>query len=502
MKSLRLARHVSKCLLPALCVLIVAAGTPRGVAISPADYAQGTILVRPKSLRAEAALESLNSRLQCKAVARYASLGDLHVVRLPPGADVPTMVAKYKASGLVEFAEPDYLRHIDGVSPNDPKYTDGTLWGLNNVGQSGGTPHADIDAPDAWAIQNSASNIVVALLDTGIRYTHEDLAANVWNNPVDGTHGTNAIAGTTDPTDDNGHGTLLAGVIGGAGNNGKGIVGVTWRVQLMACKCFNSSGVSSDSAILGCIAFAQANGARIINASFDSTSFGQALSNAIYSASTAGIIFVTSAGNNATNIDAIPHYPACYKIDNILSLAYTTRNDALGRLSNFGTTNVALAAPGDQMYSTFYSSDSSYWPSGISINIAGTSFAAAYASGACALLLAKYPTEPYQITLARILDGVDPIAALQGKCITGGRLNVYKALNPPLFLSPLPSLLARPVLRVSGGPNRTCVVETSSNLNTWTPVYTNTTSLAGTFDFSDGQSPTTAGRFYRATSAQ
>ncbi len=464
-------------------------------------YCGGRILIRPKSQSSDAALARFHAALNCKVLQSFERLGRVQVVALPKGAAVKACIAKYRQSGLVEFAEPDYLRHIDSVTPNDPKYLDGTLWGLNNYGQNGGTPHADIDAPDAWGVLTSASNIVVAILDTGVRYTHEDLAANMWTNPSDGSHGTNAIAGTTDPSDDNGHGTLMAGVLGAVGNNGKGVVGVAWQVQMMACKCFNSSGVATDSAILACMDYAIGNGARIISASFDSTGFGQALSNSIFSASAAGIIFVASAGNNSANIDVTPHYPACYAIDNIISVAYSTRNDGLGNFSNYGATNVDLAAPGDQIYSTFASSDTAYYPpSYLGINLAGTSFAAAYVSGACALMLTKYPAEPYQLIISRLLEATDPVPALAGKCATGGRLNLYKALSPPIRLSPLPSAGGPFALRVFAGPNRTCVIEVSSDLAGWSPVFTNTTALSGTFDFTDAGSGSYTSRFYRAVS--
>src|SRR5205807_7585553 len=136
------------------------------------------------------------------------------------GETVAGFIAQCQASGLVEYAEPDFFRQLDSTAPNDPRYTDGTLWALNNYGQSGGTPHADISGPAAWDYGVSASNIVLALLDTGVRYTHEDLASNMWVNPNDGSHGLNAITGTTDPNDDQGHGTLMAGVLGRVGNNG------------------------------------------------------------------------------------------------------------------------------------------------------------------------------------------------------------------------------------------------------------------------------------------
>src|SRR5208282_4676560 len=126
-------------------------------------------------------------------------------------------------------------------------FTNGLLWGLYNYGQNSGTAGADIGATNAWNVLTSASNIVVAVLDSGIRYTHEDLASNMWVNPNDGSHGWNAVATNNLPLDDNGHGTQMAGVLGAVGNNGTGVGGVAWQAQLMACKCLNSSGAGSDS---------------------------------------------------------------------------------------------------------------------------------------------------------------------------------------------------------------------------------------------------------------
>jgi len=147
-------------------------------------------------------------------------------------------------------------------------------------------------------VLTSASNIVVAVLDTGIRYTHEDLASNMWVNPDDGGHGLNALTGSTIRNDDSssGHGTLMAGVIGGVGNNGKGVTGVRGKYNSMACKCFSSSNTAAPRISSLCIDYARTNGARVINASFSSPSNSISLSNAIFSARDAGIIFVASAG--------------------------------------------------------------------------------------------------------------------------------------------------------------------------------------------------------------
>jgi len=473
---------------------------PPGLATA---YREDRIMIQPKQDASPAALAAFHATLGTEVLRTFEGIGRLQVLRVPGGQRVPELVAKYEQSGLVKFAEPDYLVQA-ATTPDDPKYLDGTLWGLNNTGQNSGTADADIDAPEAWEVLTSASNIVVAVLDTGVRYTHEDLAANMWVDPNGGGHGLNALTGTNDPSDDNGHGTLMAGVLGAIGNNGKGVAGVAWRVQMVACKCLDRSGNGSDSDVITCIDFARTNRARIISASLDSSGFSQALSNAIYSARTAGIIFVASCGNGppAHDVDVTPRYPACYDLDNIVSVAYTTRNDTLGFLSNYGATNVDLAAPGDQIYSTYAASDTSYYPSFDFINVAGTSYAAAYVSGAFALVLAKYPAENYQQIIRRVLNATDPLPALSGKCVTAGRLNLRQALSPPLTLAVIPTTGDGPFqLRVSGGPNRTCVIEVTANLTSWSPVFTNSTSADGVFEFTNPDSSDTSSRFFRAVSA-
>ena len=397
---------------------------------------------------------------------------------------------------MVEFAEPDFLRFLN-ATPNDPKYADGTLWGLNNYGQSGGAVDADIDAPEAWDVLYSASNIVVAVLDTGIRYTHEDLAANMWVNPLDGGHGLNAFTGTNNVMDDQGHGTLVSGVLGAVGNNGKGVVGVAWSVQLMAGKCFDSGGNSSDSLIIACIDHARTNGANVMVAAFDSTGYSQSLSNAVYAAREAGIIFVTSVGNNSADIDPVPRYPACYDIDNIVAVTATTRTDTLLSIANYGATNVDLAAPGESIYTTWSPTDSFY-----TSLFAGTSLAAPYVAGTFALMKVKFPTETHQQLIARVLNGVDVLPSLAGKCLTSGRLNLRKALSPPIEITLLSTAGQLPLqFRVQAGPDRICVIEESEDLGNWSPVSTNSTSSAGTFDFTDNADASTPGRFFRAVSS-
>lgn len=470
--------------------------------VAAPPYRQDRILIKPRPGTSAVALAHFHASQQGKILHTFEGIGRLQIVELPKGASVPAFIAGYQQSGLVEFAEPDYEGHTAVTTPNDPQYLNGTLWALNNTGQSGGTPDADIDAPEAWDVLTSASNIVVAVLDTGVRYTHEDLAANMWVSPNDGSHGLNAIAGTTDPSDDsgNGHGTMVAGVLGAVGNNGKGVTGVAWRVQIMACKCFNSLGNGNISDVVTCLDYARTNGARVINASWGFFPGSLALSNAISSLRDVGVIVVVASGNSTNNIDVDPVYPAGYPLDNIVTVASTDRHDTLSYFSNYGATNVHLAAPGEDIYSTY--GNINIANNSLYLSESGTSFSAPYVAGAFALMLAKFPGETHQQLISRVLNATHPLPSLTGKCVTGGRLNLRNALNPLIRLTVLPTALNTPFqLRVSASANRTCIIQASTNLTNWYPIFTNTTSANGTFDFTDNQSSGSAQRFYRASAS-
>jgi subtilisin family serine protease len=446
-------------------------------------YREDRILIMPKAGINRTALNNFHLARKGEVLRTFDGIGHLQVLRVPKGETVPGLIAQYQKSGLVEFAEPDYIGQIFSTTPNDPKYLDGTLWGLNVI-----------SAPQAWDVLTSASNIVVAVPDTGVRYTHEDLASNMWVNPNDGGHGWNALDGNNNPADAGTHGTMVAGVLGAVGNNGKGVVGVAWRVQIMACTCFNSLDIGNVSDVITCLDYARTNGARIINASWGFTN-SLALSNAMISLRNAGIIVVAACGNNSTNIDLSPTYPASYQLDNIVTVASTSPSDVLSAFSNYGATNVDLAAPGEQIYTTFPATDSYYYTG------SGTSFSAPYVSGACALLMAQYPADSYQQIISRLLSSTDPLPSLAGKCRTGGRLNLRKALRT-ILVATIPATNGGPFqLRVFGGLNRTCVVEATTNLISWSPVFTNTASTNGTFDFTDSQSTNWPQRFFRATAS-
>jgi subtilisin family serine protease len=423
-------------------------------------FVEGQILVKPKA-GGLAKLNASHKQFGAAAAETFSRFGDLQLVRLPKGKGVAEAVAFYKKLGHVEYAEPDYIVSIN-LTPNDPKFTDGTLWGLHNTGQSGGKADADIDAPEAWDVRTDASNIIVAVIDTGVRYTHEDLAANMWRNPgetgtdalgrdkatngvdddgnglIDDVYGARYTGATVNgnPNDDNGHGTHCAGTIGGVGNNGKGVTGVCWKVKIMALKFLNSAGSGSTSDAIKCINYAIAKGAHVLSNSWGGGGYSVSLYNAINSARNAGIIFVAAAGNNGTNNDSSPFYPASYNLDNIIAVAATDRNDLLASFSNYGATSVDLGAPGVSIHSTYRTSDSSY------TTLSGTSMACPHVSGAVALVKAQFPTLTYSQLINRILTNVDVIPSLTGKCVSNGRLDLHKALTAGTTPPPAPAAIA------------------------------------------------------------
>ena len=235
----------------------------------------------------------------------------------------------------------------------------------------------------------------------------------------------------------------------------------------MACKCFNNFGIGKVSDAVTCLDYARTNGARIVNASWGFTN-SLALSNAVSALRDAGVIVVAACGNSASpaNIDVNPVYPAGYHLDNVVSVAFTTRGDVLAATSNYGATNVHLAAPGEQITSTFGAMDSGQFAYSTQ---SGTSFATPYVAGACALLLAEYPGESHQQIINRLLSATDPLPSLAGKCATGGRLNLRKALTP-IRLTGMRAATNGPFqLHLSAATNLTCIIQVSTNLTSWFP---------------------------------
>jgi subtilisin family serine protease len=362
----------------------------------------------------------------------------------------------------VRYADPDDVMTAAQV-PNDPAFS--RDYGLLNTGQTGGTPDADIDADEAWNITTGSSNVVVADIDTGVDYTHPDLAANMWHNPgeipgnhkdddgnglVDDYYGYDFANKDGDPMDGDGHGTHVAGIIGMVGNNATGSAGVNWNVKIMALQYIQSAATVSGNvkgdiaAAVSAIEYAtmmrqlyeSSGGAlganvRVINASWGYWDIvpPQALKDAIDASGEAGILFVAAAHNQARDNDVTPVYPASFDSPNIISVAATDHDDRYASFTDWGATSVDLAAPGDAVWST--------WPGGGYQFSSGTSMATPLVAGAAALVWSASPNLTAAEVKARLLNSVDPIGQIGANAnyptVTNGRLNVRNALlyQPP-----------------------------------------------------------------------
>lgn len=332
----------------------------------------------------------------------------------------------------MEVVEPDYVVFAS-VMPNDPSFS--SLWGMHNSGQTGGTGDADIDAPEAWEVTRGSSSVVVGVIDTGIDYTHPDLAANIWanigevpnngidddgNGYIDDTRGWDFVSNDNDPADDHYHGTHCAGTIGAVGDNSVGVVGVCHTVRLMSLKFLSGSGGGTTSDAIEAVQYATANHANLTSNSWGGGGYSQTLKNAIDAAGTAGILFVAAAGNDGMNTDVSPSYPASYDSANIISVAASDHNDALASFTNYGATTVDLAAPGVSIYSTS--------PGGGYRSLSGTSMACPHVAGACALIKAARPAMNWADIKNSLLNNVDGVSGMVGKVAKNGRMNIARAL--------------------------------------------------------------------------
>lgn len=335
------------------------------------------------------------------------------------GLDVPAAVRALRHHPAVEYIEPNY-RLYPSATPNDPL----SQWALG-----------PISASAAWDMTTGSADVLVGVLDSGVDLNHPDLAANIWTNPgevpndgldndnngyVDDVHGWDWWNDDNSVVDagENPHGTHVAGIIGAVGNNGIGIAGMNWQVKLVPLKFIGPQFGSNFGAIAG-IEYAASVGVKVINGSFGSNWHSQGVKDAL---DTAGILFVASAGNNGSNSDLTPHYPSGLDLSHIISVAATTGSDGLASFSNYGAFSVDLGAPGVAINSTI--------PGGYT-DMSGTSMAAPYVTGAAALVYSVFPSLKAAEVKYRILSGTDPVAALAGKSLTGGRLNAARSLLTP-----------------------------------------------------------------------
>lgn len=357
------------------------------------------------------------------SLATFATFGVQHL-KVVGDQPVEKVLSRLRKDPSVELAEPNYRVYAiqAGAPTNDPRWPD--LWGL-----------VKIEMPKAWGRSQGARDVVIAVIDTGIDYRHQDLAQNMWRNPgetvngvdddgngiVDDIYGANFCGGrrTGDPLDDNRHGTHVAGTIGAVGNNGIDIVGVGWRFQLMAVKflCQDGSGNIAD-AIRG-IEYALVKGAHILNNSWAGGGYSGALEFAIREADRRGVLFVAAAGNDDRNIDQDPEYPASYRVPNLIAVGATTPQDTKARFSNWGATGVHVAAPGVSILSTILNNKLAAYD--------GTSMAAPHVSGCAGLLKAINPSRTARELKTILLGAADSVPGLDGRVLNRKRLNCGKA---------------------------------------------------------------------------
>lgn len=321
-----------------------------------AECVPGELLVKYKPGVSAVNMEQMNKTMGVTSVRiLQAANRDWRVVKFDPLEDVREKARAYMKSGLVQYVEPNYIVYTDAAQtniPNDPAFKD----------EYDSYSFDITDAIYAWDTITDASSIIVAVVDGGVNYNHEDLKDNMWINPnpimgdIHGIRITGDIR-TGDPMDESGHGTHIAGTIGARGNNGLGTAGVVWKVQIMACKAISETGNGTSADIFECIAYAREHGAKVINLSLSVGSDGHypvALREEITMCRDVGVLVVCAAGNMASDNDKTPIYPAsfCTEYDNVISVGNSTRKDKIDSDSCYGKNSVQLFAPGSDIYST------------------------------------------------------------------------------------------------------------------------------------------------------
>lgn len=430
-----------------LGVAAPAPATPRSEALRQKSqqllvkFREGVTVPQMQSLMTGFSATRLDGFYQPRRLpALAARMQSWRVVSFAPGTNVSSVYQSLMRRGEVEAVAPNAILRVQ-ATPND---LDSRLWGLHNTGQTGGRADADIDAPEAWNTITQASNVTVAVIDTGVDYRHPDLAANMWTNPgeipgngidddgngyVDDVYGYDFANNDGDPMDDNSHGTHVAGTIGALGHNGLGVVGVAWRTKIMALKFIGADGYGLTADAINAILYAADMGAKVSNNSWGGLAwdrggvlFSKPLQDAIQTAADAGMLFVAAAGNDGTFTDEhSTAVPAGLPVANIISVAATDHHDELAWFSNHGAVEVDIAAPGVSILSTV--------PNGGYDSFQGTSMASPHVAGAAALLFAQNPGITYHEVKAILMNRADVVPGTATKVVSGGRLNLNKAVR-------------------------------------------------------------------------
>ena len=366
------------------------------------DVAAGEVLVKFKAAVSAQSIDSFNSTRRMKVISVFP--GNLRRLRSETLLAVDKLIAAYKADPNVEYVEPNFICRALTTTPNDPDY--GLQWGL-----------PQIKADQGWDIDRGSASVIIAVIDTGMDLTHEDLAAKATADGYDW------IDLDTTPQDENGHGTHVSGICAAETNNGKGVAGVSWYSKILVLRVLDAAGYGSDADVTTAINYAVSHGAKVINMSLGSPSYSFAEDTAVQNAHSAGCVLVAAAGND---YDSTPNYPA--SLDNVIGVAAVDKHDAHAAYSNFNS-SVDVCAPGgttaggtNEIYSTYLPNTYQY--------DAGTSMATPFVTGLAALLFSKNPSWSNTEVENKIFSSADDLGPAGRDDYYGyGRINVYKALT-------------------------------------------------------------------------
>jgi RHS repeat-associated protein len=390
---------------------------------SPANYREGEILVRFRSGVSEKDKETIMATHGGRKKKQLRGDSGFERLELAAGRDAQTAVLELLLHPQVQFAEPNFLIAKEDLNPNDPQFPE--QWALQNSGQDGGQFGSDIRARSAWDKTKGAPSTVIAVIDSGIDFTHPDLVQNQWTNPlpsVEGdVHGWDFVADDGDIKDEQGHGTAVAGIIAAEGNNGFGISGVMWRAGLMSLRVLDNTGTGDIGNAVEAIDYAVAHGAHVINLSWGTAGESIALKEAIERAIKRDVVVVCSAGNSGQHLDATPYYPASFGLKDLIVVGASDNRDQLASWSNWSARKVTVAAPGINILTT--QRGGGYW------SVTGTSAAAPVVSGIAGLLKTVRPAaNPGNISRA-ISKSARQNVSLSGRVSSGGVADAAAALE-------------------------------------------------------------------------
>ncbi|MBU0573683.1 MAG: S8 family serine peptidase [Candidatus Margulisbacteria bacterium] len=366
------------------------------------------VLKTKKLFQKGAAVKALDAKFPARAKRKPKNrptppdMSRYFVLDVPEDADINSIIAELKENPHIENAQPS-LKYQISMLPDDPYYSSSGSWGQSYDDQWG---MKTINAPGAWDITTGSSNVIVAVIDTGVDYNHPELSSCMWSNTdeiadngidddgngyIDDVRGADFYNRRTDPMDDHGHGTHCAGIISEAGNNGAGIAGLSWNSKIMPLKALNSEGYGWEEDLAEAIIYAVDNGADVLSNSWGGWGNDELIDDAMAYAYSMGCVIVAAAGNDSNDVDL--YGPA--NLDTVIAVASINHSNSRSYFSNWGD-SIELAAPGEDVLSLRAAGTDMYGGGGHIVGTNyyrsdGTSMACPHVAGVAALVIANKP---------------------------------------------------------------------------------------------------------------